>query len=157
MSGLNWTEAELLTHEINAAQSGDNAGNRLRPNISGVRSRSKFGVDMSSEGKARRTVDGILFASEREAFHYQALTIAAQAGAIKDLKLQQKFELLAAFADSSGNKVKAVTYTPDFTYTQNGQLYAIDVKSKATRTQQYVLRSKWFRYLYPSYIFLEWK
>jgi hypothetical protein len=30
----------------------------------------------------------------------------------------------------------------DFTYTENGQLVAEDVKSKASKTQQYVLRRK---------------
>ena len=40
-----------------------------------------------------RTVDGIVFASKREAQRYRELVIQSEVGLISDLKLQPKFEL----------------------------------------------------------------
>ena len=79
------------------------------------------------------TMDGIRFDSKREAQRYQALTVAARSGRIKDLERQVRFDLHAPNGDRIG------CYVADFTYrlvapglASDGQLFVEDAKGVRT-------------------------
>ena len=103
-----------------------------------------------AHGKRRRgkynarktTLDGRTFDSAAEARAYAQLQIMQANGEISDLRLQPKFELQPSFTDAHGKRQRAITYTADFAYMQDGVMVVIDVKGgKATQTQ--VFRVKW--------------
>jgi hypothetical protein len=97
-----------------------------------------FRIKKYSKFHAKPTiVDGVRFASKREAARYQDLKLAEQAGSITDLKLQPRFEFPIGFR-----------YTADFRYMQNGKEVIEDVKGMMTRDA--TLRIKCFRYFYPA-------
>lgn len=99
-------------------------------------------------------IDGIIFDSSKEARRYAELKILEKAGEIKDLILQERFELLPTQREpdiigprggiKKGEVIeKGVYYTADFSYTtKTGERVVEDVKSPASRTQQYILRRK---------------
>ena len=82
-------------------------------------------------------IDGILFDSKKEAKRYTELLIFQKAGAITDLELQPKFEIII-------NTKKIATYIADFKYFDVGRFEWIieDVKSSATKTPVYRLKKK---------------
>ncbi len=117
---------------------------------------------MSKYHSVQRIVDGITFASKKEAERYLELRLQQRAGKISDLRLQVRFELLPAqFAVSDqvytrGSRKglpkrgkcieRAVVYVADFVYLENGRLIAED--AKGMRTKEYIIKRKLFRYLY---------
>ena len=71
---------------------------------------------------------------------------------IFELKLQETFVLQRAFTTPEGKRIKAITYTPDFTYKEiPGKVVVEDVKSKATMTQQFKIKWKMMQEKYPEY------
>jgi len=62
-------------------------------------------------------------------------------GLISDLEEQVKFELVPK---QEGER--AVTYTADFRYKENGQVVVED--SKGMKTQQYVIRRKLMKFIH---------
>lgn len=96
----------------------------------------------------RTVVDGIKFDSKMEARRYSELKLLERAGVIKGLRPHPRFALLV-------NHELIGHYTPDSSYIE-GKTYTVeDVKSRPTRTTDYVLRSKLFRALYPHIRFVE--
>jgi hypothetical protein len=93
-------------------------------------------------------------ASRKEAIRSGELRTLAAHGIIRDLREQVRFELIPAqYAVVDGKRKcveRAVTYTADFTYTRMRPFGFVveDVKSKATRTQQYVIRRKLMRHVH---------
>lgn len=112
---------------------------------------------------------GIRFDSRKEARRFQLLMDAVQAGLIEDLRLQQDFTLQEAYTTPTGERIRAIRYRADFTYRvvcanyehiccvghtdldwwrevvhQHGRgvLVVEDVKSKATRTEEYRIKYK---------------
>lgn len=85
---------------------------------------NKFGA--KREGK---------YASRRESRRAQELVLLQRIGEISDLEEQVKFELIPK---QEGER--AVTYTADFRYRENGQTVVED--SKGMKTQQYIIRRK---------------
>ena len=85
------------------------------------------------------TVDGIEFDSRREANRYSELLAMQQAGLISDLYCQPEFEIIPKCG-----KERSAKYHADFSYTDNatGQKAVEDVKSRATKTKDYILRRK---------------
>lgn len=82
-------------------------------------------------------LDGIKFDSKAEAQRYCELKLLQKAGKITDLQAHVKFELIPK------NKFEcAVKYIADFTYTENGILVVEDVKSKPTKTKDYIIKRK---------------
>ena len=73
----------------------------------------------------RTTVDGIQFASQREARRYAELKIELRAGEITDLKLQKRFALRV-------NGIHVCDYVADFVYHRKGIRVVEDAKGKAT-------------------------
>ena len=85
----------------------------------------------------------IHFPSQKEARRYDHLITLARAGQISDLRLQVDFTLQEAYTDQEGRRVRAIRYKADFTYrTQDGRLVVEDVKSRPTRTKEYLLKRK---------------
>ena len=98
----------------------------------------------------KTTVDGIKFDSKGEANRYCELKLLERAGEISDLKLQPRFELLPKQKDE-----RAINYTADFMYQEDGETVVEDFKGKETR--DYIMRRKMFKYRYPEYKFREVK
>ena len=102
------------------------------------------------------------FDSQKEARRYDHLIALEQAGQIRDLRLQVDFTLQEAYTDTEGRRVRAIRYRADFTYRRKptwplpsmdpGEfadtmeikwpLVVEDVKSRATRTKEYLLKRK---------------
>ena len=99
--------------------------------------------------KAKKTtVDGITFDSKKEAERFCELKMLAMAGKIKNLRLQQDFTLQEAYTAPDGERIRAIRYSADFTYEENGELVVEDVKSRATKTQVYEMKRKMLREKY---------
>jgi hypothetical protein len=81
----------------------------------------------------KATVCGITFDSLFEARRWLELRALEQAGHIKDLKRQVRFEIIPK---TSRNRARH--YTADFVYTENGKPVAEDVKG--VKTTDYALR-----------------
>lgn len=111
------------------------------------------------------TVEGIHFASKKEARRYLQLMDAMREGVISDLRLQQDFTLQEAYTTPAGQRIRAIRYQADFTYRISwagefiptgvpfvdlsywmqlgrGCLVVEDTKSAATRTPQYRMKYK---------------
>lgn len=83
------------------------------------------------------------FDSQKEARRYDHMTIRQKAGEIHDLRLQVDFTLQEAYTDPEGRRVRAIRYRADFTYRErDGRLVVEDVKSKPTRTREYLIKRK---------------
>ena len=82
------------------------------------------------------TVDGVRFASKKEAARYEQLKLMVRAKAITDLTLQPVFP----YIEIAGQKI--CKYIADFEYTENGKRIVEDVKSTATATPVYKLKKK---------------
>lgn len=85
------------------------------------------------------TVDGIEFDSRREANRYSELLVMQRAGLISNLQRQEEFELIPKCG-----KERPAKYHADFSYidTTTGEKVVEDVKSRATKTKDYILRRK---------------
>ena len=99
------------------------------------------------------------FDSQKEARRYDYLAALERAGQIRDLRLQVDFTLQEAYTDAEGRRVRAIRYRADFTYYRppdnspymtywteeqraSWPLVVEDVKSRATRTKEYLLKRK---------------
>ena len=102
-------------------------------------------VNYSKYGAKKVEVDGIKFDSKKEANRYQVLKLMEQAGAIQNLELQKRFELIPSFK-VDGKTIRGITYKADFCYYENGQYVVEDVKGY--RTEVYKLKAKLFAYRY---------
>lgn len=80
-------------------------------------------------------------ASKKEAKRSQELHLMQQLGLIEELEEQVKYELLP-----KQDGERAVTYTADFRYKENGVTVVED--SKGMKTQQYILRRKMMLYFH---------
>lgn len=86
----------------------------------------------------RTTVDGINFASKREANRYSELKLELLAGEISELELQKSYSL-------DVNGIHICNYVADFVYRRRGDLVVEDVKSNATLTSLYKVKKKLMR------------
>lgn len=92
------------------------------------------------------------FDSQKEARRYDELAKLERAGKIRELRMQVDFTLQEAYTDGEGRRVRAIRYRADFTYVQvketigeytfRDQLVVEDVKSRATRTKEYIMKRK---------------
>ncbi len=78
---------------------------------------------------------GIKFDSKKERDRYIALEFLVSEKKITGLAVHPRFDLMV-------NGQKIGRYTADFRYKQNGITIVEDVKSKATKTRDYMLRKK---------------
>ena len=92
------------------------------------------------------------FDSQKEARRYDELSTLERVGEIRELRMQVDFTLQEAYTDGEGRRVRAIRYRADFTYvrvketigeyTFRDQLVVEDVKSRATRTKEYIMKRK---------------
>ena len=94
------------------------------------------------------------FDSQKEARRYDELAALERAGKIRELRMQVDFTLQEAYTDGEGRRVRAIRYRADFTYRKirddpweeyDGSFWTLvveDVKSRATRTKEYVMKRK---------------
>lgn len=85
---------------------------------------------------ADRTVDGITFASKREATRYRELKILERAGEITALELQPRYKFPMGFA-----------YVADFRYITDRSIAVEDVKG--VETPVFKLKRKCLAYFHP--------
>ena len=89
----------------------------------------------------------------------QVLLARLHAGEIRNLRLQQDFTLQEAYTTPEGERVRAIRYQADFCYEERVHCSILhddgpstsdvrwepvveDVKSRATRTQKYIIKRK---------------
>jgi hypothetical protein len=88
---------------------------------------------MTKYHAVRTTVDGITFASKREAARYSELVLLLRAGVISNLKLQTRLIV-------DVNLVHICDYIADFDYIENGERIYEDCKG--FKTPVYRLKKK---------------
>lgn len=125
---LRWSEEQLREHHAKRqgraaamAEAKDHQADQPRPKY-----RNK-----------RCEIQGEKFDSKAEASRFIALKRMEEAGIIKDLRRQVSFEVVPACG-----KERPVRYVADFTFHQDGKLIVEDVKSRATKTREYIIKRK---------------
>ena len=99
---------------------------------------------MNKYHNKKTTIDGMLFASKKEANYYIKLKLMQQAGIIWDLELQKKYVLQKAFTFND-KTIREISYYADFVYKDKEGLHVVDIKGgKATKTDVYKLKKKLF-------------
>lgn len=100
---------------------------------------------MSKYNARKITLDGIEFDSRKEANRYAELKVMERAGIIRNLQLQEEFELIPRCG-----KERPAKYHSDFSYinVETGEKVVEDVKSRATKTKDYILRRKLMNWRY---------
>lgn len=96
-------------------------------------------------GAKKTIIDGITFASKKEALRYKELKMLLAANKIANLELQVKFPI-----EVKGKKI--CTYIADFTYYESPHLYVIE-DVKGMRTAIFNLKWKLMQALYPKHTF----
>ena len=91
-------------------------------------------------------VDGIKFASLKEAKRYSDLKLLETVGAISDLRLQVKYELIPSQRIDGKVVERPCVYIADFVYKEGGQTIVED--TKGVRTKEYVVKRKLMLYKY---------
>lgn len=95
-----------------------------------------------SKYRAKPTViDGIRFASRKEAQRYTELKLLERAGAISELRLQVPYELIPKHG-----RERAIKYIADFVYNEDGQTIVEDVKGYRTDVYKLKRRLMYERY-----------
>ncbi len=89
----------------------------------------------------KRTADGHVFDSGREADYWIGLKALESCGEISELRRQVPFPLYCADNASKGFAVQVSDYLADFTYQEAGKLHVVDAKGH--RTAVYKLKKKW--------------
>jgi len=115
----------------------------------------KLGKRRSNMPKKYRNVemviDGITFASKKEANRYQELKLLEADGVISNLKTHPKFVIVP-----KTDKRRAVTYSADFEYFQGKKVVVEDVKSPITaKNRTYVVKRNLFEFQNPDIDFRE--
>ena len=108
------------------------------PLAKGSQGKPKYGSQKAERGTIR-------FDSQKEARRYDELMVMLRAGIISDLRLQPQFTLQESYITETGERIRAIRYTADFSYKFGDKLVVEDVKSKPTRTKEYLRNRKFMR------------
>jgi len=102
---------------------------------------------------SRTIVDGIRFASKREAEYYGELKLCLRAGEIVSFELQPEFIIQEGYR-RGGKKVREIKYIADFKVIYpDGRVEIVD--TKGYRTKEYLLKKKLLLARYPELWFTE--
>jgi hypothetical protein len=114
-----------------------------------ARVRWPVGTKPSKYHAQRVELDGIRFASKREASRYVQLKVLAKVGRIRHLELQPVFPLLAPVI-ATGRHVAIARYVADFTYEEHSvdEWRRVVEDAKGVRTPIFRLKKKWFESQY---------
>ena len=96
----------------------------------------------------RHEVDGVVFASKKEAVRFRELKLLEAGSLITSLRLQPSFVLQPAFRDATGKTQRAIKYQADFAYMENGREVIEEVKGY-DRNRVWQMKHKMFLYCYP--------
>lgn len=89
----------------------------------------------------KTTIDGITFASKKEALRYQELKFLEIAEEIKELTLQPKFLLQEGFKHN-GRTYRKIEYIPDFSYVRTEDDILVIEDVKGVKTDVFRLKEK---------------
>ena len=115
---------------------------------------------MNKYGNKKITFNGITFDSRKEYNRFRELLLLEKAGAIQDLSLQVKYELIPAQYETverygkTGRRLKdslkciekECSYIADFVYFENGVKVVED--TKGMRTKEYIIKRKLMLYIH---------
>lgn len=99
--------------------------------------------------RAHKTViDGITFASKKEANRYLELKLLLRAGKISDLQMQVPFVLIESHRRRDGKMEMKCKYVADFVYDIVATKEHVVEDVKGFRTKEYILKRKmmWDKY-----------
>lgn len=102
---------------------------------------------MSKYKNRKISYNGESYDSVKEYRRHDELKLLQRAGKISCLERQVKFELIPS--QKLGGKVveRACSYIADFVYVKDGETIVEDVKSKATKTPEYIIKRKLMLFL----------
>lgn len=111
----------------------------------------------------KTVIDGIAFDSIKESRRYGELKLMLKAGLISNLQIHPGFVLQPAFPDKrigltkrgKPRTVRAIEFTADFRYTEDGRDIVEDTKSPASKTTAYEIRKRLFLRKFPDVEFRE--
>lgn len=107
---------------------------------------------MNKYGNKKTTVDGIEFDSKKEAARWQKLRLLEKVGAISDLQIQVKYQLIPSQRKPSGGAERPIFYIADFVYTKDGKTVVEDVKGyrnpQSAGYAKFVIKRKLMLYLH---------
>lgn len=103
-------------------------------------------ISRSKYHSKKVTVNGITFDSKREAKRYGELLLLERAGAISELKLQVRFELIPSQRINGKVVERACTYVADFTYCKGNEFVVED--TKGMKTTDYIIKRKLMLWLH---------
>ena len=144
MSGLRFESMADMPprmRELYAKQANPSGAAATAPLAKGSQGKTKYGSRKAERGALR-------FDSQKEARRYDELMIMLRTGLISDLRLQPQFTLQESYVTQTGERIRAVRYTADFSYRFGGKLVVEDVKSGPTRTKEYLRNRKFLRARY---------
>ena len=106
----------------------------------------------------KTVVDGIAFASAKEARRFRELKLMQAAGEIKDLRIQVPFVLIPSqvIRDDRGRKIKterACKYVADFVYWDCHRRRKVVEDTKGVRTKEYIIKKKLMLYVHGIVIY----
>lgn len=143
MSGLRFESMADMPprmRELYAKQAASAAGTQPTAQ-SDAKTQQKYKNQNAERGAVR-------FDSQKEARRYDELMVMLRAEIITDLRLQPQFTLQESYLTENGQRIRAIRYTADFSYRFGGKLVVEDVKSKPTRTKEYLRNKKMMRSKY---------
>lgn len=114
----------------------------------------EYVAGQKSKYKNQKTeLNGISFASKKEAKRFYELLIMKSQCLIRNLKLQPNFTLQESYITPDGKRVRAIRYVADFSYDKltgdnQWEFVVEDVKSRATRTPMYNAKKKMMLHKY---------
>ena len=96
----------------------------------------------SKYGNRKTERDGLKFDSRKEARRWTELSLLEDAGAIRNLQRQVRYELIPSQKVDGKVAERPVHYVADFVYEEDGKTVVEDAKSPATRTPVYIVKRK---------------
>ena len=103
----------------------------------------------------KTTIDGVTFASKKEAARYVELKLCEKYGVISNLELQPKYVLIGKFTTRSGEKIRELAYVADFRYVDSTTGDTIVEDVKGMKTDVYKIKRKLLLWRYPDIDFRE--
>lgn len=120
------------------------------------RKRSKYGVDITSSGKEKRTYKGVTYDSLLEMqFFREYVEPRLESGEIRSCKRQVTYTLQDGFTKPDGKKVLPIKYKSDFDIEySDGRFVVYDVKGNPDNLSLLKRKLFWFRYPNTELVFI---
>ena len=106
-------------------------------------------------GNKKVRIGKVTYDSKAEYKCINDLSLKEKAGYISNLQIKPRYILLSSFKDNQDNTIRQISYTPEAYYIENGQEIVLEVKSKPTITEAYIIRKKLFLKKFPHIKFIE--